>query len=79
MDLFTKQKQSHKSRKQTYGWQSEGGRNEKIRTAISTPVYKKQITNKDLMYSTENYIQYSVMTYIGKESEKQWIHVLIYV
>ena len=29
----------------------------------------KQITNKDLLYSTGNYIQHLVITYNGKESE----------
>ena len=37
---------------------------------IYTLLYIKQITNKDLLYSTENSTQYSVMTYVGKESEK---------
>ena len=32
--------------------------------------YIKQINNKDLLYSTGNYIQYLVITYNGKESEK---------
>ena len=31
----------------------------------------KQIINKDLLYSTGNSTQYSVMTYVGKESEKE--------
>ena len=30
----------------------------------------KKITNKDLLYSTGNYTQYFVITYKGKESEK---------
>ena len=29
--------------------------------------------NKDLLYSTGNFTQYSVITYIGKESEKEQI------
>ena len=31
----------------------------------------KQITDKDLLYSTGN----SVMTYMGKESKSEWIYV----
>ena len=31
------------------------------------------MTNKDLLYSTGNSTQYSVMTYMGKESKKEWI------
>ena len=37
------------------------------------------IDNKDLLYSTRNYTQYFVITYNGKESEKNmynWITVL---
>ena len=36
----------------------------------------KQITKKDLLYSTENSTQYSVITYMGKESET---HTHIYI
>ena len=32
-----------------------------------------EITNKDLLYSTGNYTQYFVITYKGKESEKEYI------
>ena len=38
---------------------------------IYTLLYIKQITNKDLLYSTGNSTQYSVMTYMGKESKKR--------
>ena len=44
---------------------------------IYTPLYIKQITNKDLLYSTGNCTQYPVMTYTGKVSEKEWIHVYV--
>ena len=30
----------------------------------------KEINIKDILYSTGNYIQYLIMTYNGKESEK---------
>ena len=33
-------------------------------------VCTKYIANKDLLYSTGNSTQYSVITYMGKESEK---------
>ena len=29
------------------------------------------------MYNTGNSTQYSVMTYIRKESEKEWVHVYV--
>ena len=38
-----------------------------------TLLYVKQTINKDLLYSTGNYIQYLVITYNGKESEKEQI------
>ena len=34
-------------------------------------LYIKQKTNKDLLYSTGNYIQYLAITYNGKEPEKE--------
>ena len=74
MNLFTKQKQSHRCRKQTYGYQvgkKGGGINWEIGTDIYTLLYIKQITNKDVLCSTGNSTQYSVMTYMGKESKKE--------
>ena len=80
MNLFTKQKWSHRCRKQTYGYQggkAGGGINWEIVIDIYTLLYIKQITNKDLLYSTGNSTQYSVMTYMGKESKKEWIYVYV--
>ena len=52
-----------------------------IHTYIYIYIYK--INNKDPaqvpVYSTGNYIQYLVMTYNRKESEKEYIHVGIYI
>ena len=44
-----------------------------------TLIYIKQINNKDLLYSTRNHIQYLVITYNGKESEKEYIYIYINV
>ena len=79
MNLFTNQKLSHRCRKQNYGnqgWKGEGI-NWEIGIDINILLYIsiKQITNKDLLYSTGNSTQYSVMTYMGKESKKEWIYV----
>ena len=41
-----------------------------------TTIYKID-NNKDLLYSTGNYIQYLVITYNGKESEKECIYIYI--
>ena len=80
MNLFTKQEQTHTHRKQTYGYQREkvwGGINWEIGIDIYTLLYIKQITNKDLLYSTGKSTQYSVMAYMGKESKKEWIYVYV--
>ena len=37
------------------------------------------LTNKDLLCSTENYTQYTVITYKGKESEKEYIYTHIHI
>ena len=42
-------------------------------------LYIKQITNKDLVYSTENKTQWSVMAIKGEESKKEWIYVFVYL
>ena len=46
---------------------------------VYTLLYIKQITNKDLLYSTGNSTQYSAMAYMGKESKKEWIYVYVLV
>ena len=40
-------------------------------------IYK--VNNNNLLYSTGYSTQYSIITYIGKESEKEWIYVCIFV
>ena len=42
-----------------------------LRLTYTHLLYIKQITNKDLPYSTGNSTQYSVMAYMGKESKKE--------
>ena len=37
----------------------------------------KYIINNDLLYSTGNSTQYSLVTYMGKVSGKEWIYVCI--
>ena len=39
----------------------------------------KWISNKDLLYSTGNSTQYSVVAYMGKESRKEWMCIYIWV
>ena len=42
-------------------------------------MYIKQITKKDLLYSTGKSAQYSVMTYKGIESKKKSAYIYIYI
>ena len=42
-------------------------------------LYIKQINNKDLLYSTGNYIQYLLITYNEKESEREYIYICMCV
>ena len=44
---------------------------------VHTTIYK--INNKDLLYSTGSYIQYLIITYNGKESEKEYIYSYIHI
>ena len=48
-----------------------------IEIDIYTLLCIEYMTNKNLLSSTGNPIQYSVMTYMGKESKKEWIYVSI--
>ena len=58
INLLTKEKQSHRLRKQTYCCQWEGWREEitvsEFRTDIYTLVYLKWISKKYLLYCTWN-------------------------
>ena len=73
MNLFTKQKLqklSHRCRQQTCGYQGGkgwGGINWETGAHMYTLLDIKEITNKNLLYSTGNSIQYSAMTYMGTE------------
>ena len=40
-----------------------------------TRLCTKPISDKDLLPSVGKSIQYSVMAYMGKESEKQWLYM----
>ena len=42
---------------------------------ICTLRYMEQLANRNLLYSTGNSTQYSVIIYVGKESEIEWICV----
>ena len=44
---------------------------------ICTLRYVELLANGDLLYSTENSTQYSVVIYVGKESEGKWVCVYV--
>ena len=52
------------------GKRDRRGINQEFGVNRYTPLYIKQINNKDLLYSTGNDIQYPVINHNGKESEK---------
>jgi len=62
MNLFTKQKWSHRYRKQTYGYQGIRGGGIDWRLALTHAHYYK-----DLLHSTVNSTPYSNDLYMGKE------------
>ena len=49
--------------------------NWEISLDINTLPCVKYIASGNLLYSTGNSNQYSVMTYMGKESKNEWIYV----
>ena len=59
----------------------EGGEmNQEFGINIYTVQYIKQVIKKDLLYSTGNSTQYSVITYMAKESEKEKnIYIYVYI
>ena len=60
---------------------TKGERGEGIHWEIGINIYIllyiKEMTNKNLLYSTGNSTQYSVMLYMGIESKKEWIYVYV--
>ena len=85
MNQLTKQKLSHRCIKQLTVTKGErqcvggcgGGINWESGLDRDTLLHMKQTTNKHLLDSTGNSTQYSVMTYMGIESKKEWIYVYI--
>ena len=78
MNLFTKQKQTHRHRKQTYGyqrgWQGRGEKNKSL-GLMDTHYYMQIDERQGLLDSTEDYTQYLVTAYNGKDSGKEYADV----
>ena len=66
MNLLTKQKETHRLRKQTYGCQEEGIVRE-FEMAMYTLLYLKWIINKNLLYSSGNSAQCDVAAWMGED------------
>ena len=84
MNLFTKQKQSHRLREQTYGYGYEGqgegwGKGIVREFGMYTLLYLKWITNRDLLYSTGNSVQYYLAAQVAGELGGEWIHVYVWL
>ena len=73
MNLSMKQKQTHRHREQTCGCQGWGGKEWEFGISRGKLLYREWINNKVLLYSTGNYIQYTVINPNGKEYEKEYI------
>ena len=75
MYLFTKQKQIDRGNKfMVIKGEGMGGINQEFEINIYILLHIKQI-NKDLLYSTENSMQYSEINYTEEESKKEQIYV----
>ena len=64
MNLFSKQKQNHRCKEQTYGYQGESAGWDEWEIGIDIHIYitMYKIDNENLLYSTETSPQFSVMT-----------------
>ena len=79
MNWFTKQNCTHRHRKPTYGYQRGKVARDKLGVCdeqIHNIIYKIE-KQQGLPYSRENYIQYIVITYNGKESKKECVYIYI--
>ena len=77
MNLCTKQKQTHRHREQTCGWQGGGGwggMDWEFGVSRYKLLYIEWINNKVPLYSTGDYIQYPVIN----QNEKEYIYVCMY-
>lgn len=74
MKLFAEQKQMHRFRKQSYGDQ-RGQARRWARGEIGTCTLRsmERLANGNLLSSTGNSTQDSVVISVGKESEREWL------
>ena len=72
---LTKQKETHRLRERAYGCQGKGIVRE-LGMDRYTLLYLKWITNKDLLYSTENSAQCYVAAWMEGEFGGEWLHAI---
>ena len=78
MNLLTKQKETHRLRKRTYGCQGEWIVREFVKV-MHTLLYSKWITNKGLLYSTWNSTQCYVPVWIERVFGWEWMHIYVWL
>ena len=74
MNVPVKQKQTHRHREQTCGYQGGGWVEEGWIGSLEWPIqllYTQLINDKVLLWRTGNYIQYPIINHNGKEYEKE--------
>ena len=75
MNSFAEPAQPHRLWQETYGYQrgqvEEGGMDWRFGIGICTLTYMEWLASGNLLYSTENSIQYSVTTYVGKKYDRE--------
>ena len=79
MNLFMKQKQSDIENRLVVAKRegSVGGKEWEFGISRCKVLHTDWISNKVLLRSTENYIQYPLINYNGKEYEKEYIYIYI--
>ena len=75
---LTKQEETHRLRKQTYGCRGKGTVRE-FGKVMYTLLYVKQIINKDLLHSTRNFAQCYVSAWLGPGFGGEWMHVYVWL
>ena len=79
--LFTKHRETHRLKEQTYGRQGEGWEEGIVRECgmdMYTLLYLKWITNKELLYCTGNSAPRHVAAWMGGKFERGWIRVYVW-
>ena len=83
INLFTKQKQTHRLREcEVMGTKGEELGERIVREFwmnMYTLSYLKWITNKDLRYSTGNSVQCNLATWMGGVFRGEWIHAYVWL